>query len=219
MRSLFILVSGDADSAFANLQCPVHVVSAIWLRFSKDGKVLVNNAVATKAAFLRKLFPRALAGLPDSTVARSGAAVNFEDQRVALAWALSTIVMGWSGMRDFGTAFRFGKASYVGLFHFAGMLDEYLNRPRGRGDLPLQRGLQLQPFFDWARTNYSRRVLGRLAADAVQCERFCQERLEAALSVHLQPIVMRTKPHQLPARCCWATSSGWRRLWTLWSPR
>jgi hypothetical protein len=130
-EDVLFLVSGDADFVFANLQLPGNVKAAVWIRFSRRGTVLVNDAVATKGAFLKELLPTALAGTSALELARSGVSLDFADQgRVAMAWALSVIVPAWVGMSDFGVTFRFdgrrGKTHFVGLKNFMGLLDEYM---------------------------------------------------------------------------------------------
>src|SRR6185369_16345129 len=46
-KTVHFLVSGDGDSAFANLQCFENVKAVIWLRVTRKG-VLINDAVKTK---------------------------------------------------------------------------------------------------------------------------------------------------------------------------
>jgi hypothetical protein len=186
------LVAGDGDYVLANLQLPGNVKAAVWIRFSRHGTVLINDAVATKSAIMKLLLPAALADVEPLTLARSGVELDLSLARTALAWAMSVVVAAWVGMSDFGTTFRFQgrgvKTHFVGLKNFMSLLDEYLDSQEGPMTF-----LCFEHFLNWVAAKRGHTVLAMLARKPKERRNFLDGLLKSTWTIVFQPVQTRSR--------------------------
>ncbi len=98
-----IIVSGDGDAFMAGLHCADDRQVVFQVVMPGNGKLVVRNARAVKAAIFRSLFP-ALAHYPEAWWSRSPAAVNFQEPAEANAWLLMMLMESMKGMSDFANS-------------------------------------------------------------------------------------------------------------------